>query len=78
MGGTFFYFYRSGVLILLIYFFLALVGALWVLYSSSGLPSRSFHTSVVSLGGDEDKTFALAIDQLCLVRNSVAHSCTQW
>ena len=78
MGGTFFYFYRSRALILLIYFFLTLVGALWVLYSSSGLPSRRFHASVVSLGGDEDKTFALVIDQLRLVRNSVAHSCTQW
>ena len=39
-----------------------------------GLPHGSFHASVVSPGGDEAETFALAIDQLRLVRNSVAHS----
>ena len=34
----------------------------------------SFHTSVVSPGGNEAETFALAIDQLRLLRNSLFHS----
>ena len=38
------------------------------------LAHGSFHPSVVSLGGDEAETFALAIDQLRLLRNSLCHS----
>ena len=33
-----------------------------------------FHTSVVSPGGDNAETFALAIDQLRLLRNALCHS----
>ena len=39
-----------------------------------GLPHRSFHASVVSPGGDNTESFALAIDQLRLLRNSLCHS----
>ena len=39
-----------------------------------GVPHGSFHTSVVSPGGDNAETFALAIDQLRLQRNSLCHS----
>lgn len=41
-----------------------------------GLPCGSFHASVVSLTGDKVETFALAIDQLRLLRNSLLHSAT--
>jgi len=34
----------------------------------------SFHVSVVSPGGNDAETFALAIDQLRLLRNSLCHS----
>ena len=34
----------------------------------------SFHATVVSPGGNEAETFALAIDQLRLLRNSLCHS----
>ena len=34
----------------------------------------SFHASVVSPGGNNAETFALAIDQLRLLRNSICHS----
>ena len=40
----------------------------------SGPPHGGFHSSVVSPSGNQDETFALAIDQLRLLRNSVAHS----
>ena len=36
--------------------------------------SSRFHVSVVSPGGNQDETFALAIDQLRLLRNSLCHS----
>ena len=39
-----------------------------------GVLHGSFHTSVVSPGGINAETFALAIDQLRLLRNSVCHS----
>ena len=38
------------------------------------LTHGSFHVSVVSPGGNEAETFALAIDQLRLLRNSLCHS----
>ena len=38
-----------------------------------GLPHGDFHASVVSLGGDDNETVALAIDQLRLLRNSFSH-----
>ena len=38
------------------------------------LPPGSFHPSVVSPGGNKAETFALAIDQLRLLRNSLCHS----
>ena len=38
-----------------------------------GLYHGSFHTSVVSPGGNNAETFALAIDQLRLLRNSFCH-----
>ena len=34
----------------------------------------SFHASVISSGGNNDETFALSIDQLRLLRNSLCHS----
>ena len=39
-----------------------------------GLPHGSFHTSVVSPGGNNAETFALAIDQLRRLRNAHSHS----
>ena len=39
-----------------------------------GVPHGSFHTSVVSPGGNNEETFALAIDQLRLLRNFLCHS----
>ena len=39
-----------------------------------GLPRGQFHASVTSSRGDDDETFALAIDQLRLLRNSFSHS----
>ena len=38
------------------------------------LPLGSFHVSVVSPGGNKAESFALAIDQLRLLRNSLCHS----
>ena len=38
------------------------------------LARGSFHVSVVSPGGNKAETFALAIDQLRLLRNSLCHS----
>ena len=38
------------------------------------VPYGSFHASVVSPGGNMAETFALAIDQLRLLRNSLCHS----
>ena len=38
------------------------------------LPLGSFHVSVVSPGGNKAETFALAIDQLRLLRNLLCHS----
>jgi len=38
------------------------------------LTHGSFHVSVVSPGGNDAETFALAIDQLRLLRNSLCHS----
>ena len=38
------------------------------------VPSGSFHSCVVSSGGNMAETFALAIDQLRLLRNSLCHS----
>lgn len=38
------------------------------------LPHGTFHASVVSPGGNTAETFALAIDQLRLLRNSLCHS----
>ena len=40
------------------------------------LPHGSFHASVLSPGGNKAETFALAIDQLRLLRNSLLHSAT--
>ena len=37
-------------------------------------PAGSFHRSVISPGGNNAETFALAIDQLRLLRNSFCHS----
>ena len=37
------------------------------------MPNGSFHTSVLSTGGNDAETFALAIDQLRLLRNSIIH-----
>ena len=39
-----------------------------------GLPHGSFHASVVSPYGNDAETFALAIDQLRLLRNALCHS----
>ena len=39
-----------------------------------GVPYCSFHAYVVSPGGNKWETFALAIDQLRLLRNSLCHS----
>ena len=41
-----------------------------------GVPHGSFHASVVSPSGNNAETFALAIDQLRLLRNSLCHSTT--
>ena len=41
---------------------------------SHKLPHGAFHSSVVSPSGDNAETFALAIDQLRLLRNSFCHS----
>jgi len=43
-------------------------------YMPRKLPHGSFHVSVVSPVGNEAETFALAIDQLRLLRNSLCHS----
>lgn len=40
------------------------------------LPYGNFHASVLSPGGNKAETFALAIDQLRLLRNSLFHSAT--
>ncbi len=40
------------------------------------LPYGKFHASVLSPGGNKAETFALAIDQLRLLRNSLLHSAT--
>ena len=37
------------------------------------MPNGSFHTSVLSPSGNQAETFALAIDQLRLLRNSLSH-----
>ena len=37
------------------------------------LPSGTFHPSVISPSGNEAQTFALALDQLRLLRNTVCH-----
>ena len=37
------------------------------------LPSGTFHTTVKSSTGDQNETYALAIDQLRLLRNTVCH-----
>ena len=39
-----------------------------------GLPHGSFHASVISPGGNKAESFALAIDQLRLLRNAFCHS----
>ena len=39
-----------------------------------GVLHGSFHATVVSPGGNNAETFALAIDQLRLLRNSICHS----
>ena len=39
------------------------------------LPHGSFHACVLSPCGNNSETFALAIDQLRLLRNSLCHSC---
>ena len=41
-----------------------------------GVPHGRFHASVVSPSGNNAETFALAIDQLRLLRNSLCHSTT--
>ena len=38
------------------------------------LPSGAFHSSVTSPSGNNDETFALALDQLRLLRNSLCHN----
>ena len=38
------------------------------------LPRGTFHSSVVSPGGNDAETFAMAIDQLRLLRNAFCHS----
>ena len=43
------------------------------LYVKPMKPRGGFHTSVISSGGNDAETFALAIDQLRLLRNSVVH-----
>ena len=40
------------------------------------LPRGTFHSSVVSPGGNNAETFAMAIDQLRLLRNASCHSCS--
>ena len=40
------------------------------------MPNGRFHASVLSLSGDQAETFALAIDQLRLLRNSLSHLTT--
>ena len=42
-------------------------------YLTPTLPHGTFHSSVVSSTGDDAETFALAIDQLRLLRNSLCH-----
>ena len=42
-------------------------------YLTPTLPHGTFHSSVVSSTGDKAETFALAIDQLRLLRNSLCH-----
>ena len=37
------------------------------------LPKGKFHASVISTSGNNDETFALALDQLRLLRNSLCH-----
>ena len=39
-----------------------------------GLPKGKFHASVISTSGNNDETFALALDQLRLLRNSLCHN----
>ena len=39
-------------------------------------PPGTFHSSVVSAGGDDAETFVIAIDQLRLLRNAFCHSCS--
>ena len=39
-------------------------------------PRGTFHSSAVSPGGNNAETFALAIDQLRLLRNAFCHSCS--
>ena len=41
-----------------------------------GLVSGTFHHSVFSLSGDQAETFALALDQLRLLRNTLCHQCS--
>ena len=48
------------------------LGDLYV--KSRRLPHGSFHPSVLSPGGNNAETYALAIDQLRLLRNSICHS----
>ena len=38
-----------------------------------GIPAGTFHHSVVSLAGDKAETYALALDQLRLLRNTLCH-----
>ena len=38
------------------------------------LPKGKFHASVISSSGNNDETFALALDQLRLLRNSLCHN----
>ena len=38
------------------------------------LPKGKFHASVISTSGNNDETFALALDQLRLLRNSLCHN----
>ena len=38
------------------------------------LPKGKFHASVISTSGNNDETFALAVDQLRLLRNSLCHN----
>ena len=40
------------------------------------MPNGRFHASVLSLSGDQAETFALTIDQLRLLRNSLSHLTT--